>query len=332
MKYKVLGRTGVLVSELCFGTMTFGNEADEVEATRMFNRCREAGINFFDCANNYSEGRAEIILGKLIGNCRDEVFITSKVSQRVGKDVNALGSSRRHIMSAVEQSLSRLKTDRIDLYFIHHFDPLPAMEETLRALDDLVSQGKVLYLGVSNWAAWQIAKAQGIADKNGWARFECIEPMYNVVKRQAEVEILPLALSEKMGVIPYSPLGAGLLTGKYSKTAKPVSGRIVDKKQYGQRYSSPHYYEVAERFTEYARELGVKPATLAVSWVMAHPAVTAPIVGARNMAQLEDSLAAAEFRMEPEMLARIAAISVSPGNATDRLEEELDANFLLRNR
>lgn len=332
MKYKVLGNTGVLVSELCFGTMTFGNEANETEAALMFNRCRDAGINFFDCSNNYNDGRAEIILGKLIRDCRDEVFITSKVSQRVGKDINALGSSRRHIMLSIDQSLARLKTDRIDLYFIHHFDPLTPMDETLRALDDLVHQGKVLYLGVSNWAAWQIAKALGISENRGLARFECIEPMYNLVKRQAEVEILPLAQSEKLAVIPYSPLGAGLLTGKYSTTAKPATGRIVDKANYIHRYSNPRYYQIAEQITAYAQQLGVTPGTLAISWVMANPAVTAPIIGARNITQLEDSLAAVDFIMEPDILARITGLSDSPGNATDRSEEEADPKFKLRNR
>lgn len=331
MKYKVLGNTGVLVSELCFGTMTFGNETDETEAALMFNRCRDVGINFFDCSNNYNGGRAEIILGKLIGDCRDEVFITSKVSQRVGKDVNALGSSRRHIMLSIEQSLSRLKTDRIDLYFIHHFDPLTPIDETLRALDDLVHQGKVLYLGVSNWAAWQIAKALGISEKENLACFKCIEPMYNLLKRQVEVEILPLAQSEKLGVISYSPLGAGLLTGKYSNNTKLGTGRIVEKKQYSQRYSNPRYYEIAEQFTNYAQKLGVKPGTLAISWIMANPVITAPIIGARNVAQLNDSLAAINFHMEPQILDQITRFSDAPGNATDRLEEELDSTFKLRN-
>ena len=331
MKYKNLGRTGVMVSELCFGTMSFGSEADEAEATRMFNRCREAGINFFDCSNNYGGGRAEEILGKLISNCRDDVIITTKVSQRVGKDVNAMGSSRRHIMLAVEQSLSRLKTDRIDVYFIHYFDPFTTIDETLRALDDLVRQGKVLYLGVSNWAAWQIAKALGISEKNGLARFECVEPLYNLVKRQAEVEILPMAESEKLGVIAYNPLGAGLLAGKYLKNAKPLHGRIVEKEQYSQRYSNPIYYEIAERFVIFAHELGVNPVTLAVSWVMAHSAVTAPIIGARNAVQLEDSLAAADFQMEAGIFEQISKLSVSPGTATDRLEEELDSKYKFRN-
>lgn len=193
MKYKTLGRTGVLVSELCFGTMTFGKEADEAESARMFRRCLDVGINFFDCANVYSDGLAEKILGKLMSGCRDDLVITTKVAQLAGKDVNALGASRRHIMLEVDKSLARLNTDRIDLYFIHHFDPLTPMDESLRALDDLVRQGKVLSLGASNWAAWQIAKALGISGMLGLARFECIEPMYNLVKRQAEVEILPMA-------------------------------------------------------------------------------------------------------------------------------------------
>jgi len=331
VKYKVLGKTGVLVSELCYGTMSFGSDADEAEAARLFKRCREAGINFFDCSNNYSGGKAEELLGKFIANCRDEVVITTKVSQRVGSDVNDMGSSRRHIMLSVEQSLSRLQTDRIDLYFIHYFDPFTAMDETLRALDDLVRQGKVLYLGVSNWAAWQIAKALGISERAGLARFACIEPMYNLVKRQAEVEILPLAESEQLGVIAYNALGAGLLSGKYVQDSLPQSGRIVEKDLYNKRYSNPAYYEIAERFVNTAKELGVNPVTLAVSWVQSHPAITAPIIGARNVTQLEDSLAAAEFNMTPELREEISRLSVSPGTATDRLEEEIDQKYKFRN-
>ena len=330
MNYTILGKTGVLVSELCFGTMTFGSDADETESTRMFHRCRDVGINFFDCANNYSDGRAELILGKLIQGCRDEVVITTKVSQRVGKDVNALGSSRRHIMQAIEQSLTRLNTDRIDLYFIHHFDPLTPIDETLRALDDVVRQGKVLYLGVSNWAAWQIAKALGISEKNHLARFECIEPMYNLLKRQAEVEILPLARAEKLGVIPYSPLAAGLLSGKYMDAS--AKGRIVEKQQYTKRYSSLRYYEIAQNFAQYAQTLGMKPSTLALKWVMANPDITAPIIGARNLAQLEDSLDALKMNVEPEVLLHITNLSDTPATATDRLEETLDETFKLRNR
>ena len=330
MKYKTLGKTGVLVSQLCYGTMTFGNETDEREAGRIFTLCRESGVNFFDCANNYSNGRSEEILGSLISGCRDEVIITSKVSQRVGPDVNALGASRRHIMLSVEKSLTRLKTDRIDLYFIHHFDPFTPIDETLRALDDLVRQGKVLYLGVSNWAAWQIAKGLGISEKHGLARFECIQPMYNLVKRQAEVELLPLARSEELSVIPFNPLGGGILSGKYKPNGESVAGRIAEKDLYAKRYSVPAYYEIAQRFADYAAALGIHPVTLAVSWVQSHPAVTAPIIGARSVDQLKASLAAADYEMSPFIREEISRLSIHPGSATDRLEEELDEKYILR--
>ena len=331
MNYTVLGRTGVLVSELCFGTMSFGNEADENESARMFARCRDAGINFFDCANNYSNGRAEEILGQLIADCRDEVVITTKVTHRTGRDINAVGSSRRHIMIEIEKSLQRLGTDRIDLYFIHQFDDLTPIDETLRVLDDLVRQGKVLYIGASNWAAWQVAKALGISAKEGLARFECIEPMYNLVKRQAEVELFPLSLSENIGVIVYSPLAAGLLSGKFSGGHSPKTGRIVERDLYSKRYSDPTYHAIAERFYHYAKEKNINPVTLAVSWVKTHPAVTVPIIGARNVEQLTASLDAADLDLTPDMREEISRLSVQPANATDRLEENIDASFLLRN-
>src|SRR5262245_8927759 len=216
MHYKLLGNTGVNVSALCFGVMSFGGDADEATSAAMFGRCREAGINFFDCANVYAGGRSEQILGKLIADCRDEVVITSKFYGETGPDINARGGSRRHIRAAVEASLKRLNTDYIDVLFIHHFDDGTPLEETLRGFDDLVRAGKILYPAASNFAAWQVAKALGISARNGWARFECLQPMYNLTKRQAEVEILPMAQSEQLGVISYSPLGGGLLTGKYS--------------------------------------------------------------------------------------------------------------------
>ncbi len=321
MEYRILGQTGVKVSRLCFGTMSFGGDTGEETAAAMFHRCREAGINFFDCADVYAGGRSEEILGRLIKDCRDEVVITSKVGFAAGKDVNAQGLSRRHIMRAVEASLRRLNTDRLDLYFVHRFDPDTPMEETLRALDDLVHQGKVLYTGVSNWAAWQIATALGIAAREGLARFACIQPMYNLVKRQAEVEILPLAQAEGLGVITYSPLGGGLLSGKYGLGRKPEKGRLVENEMYVKRYGEPAYYEIAERFAAHAREHGLHPATLAVAWVMTHPAVTAPIIGARSLEQLDASLAAAEVVIAPEWRAEIAALSIEPPPATDRSEE-----------
>lgn len=321
MHYRVLGRTGVKVSALCFGTMSFGNEADESTAAALFKRCLDVGINFFDCANSYSRGRAEEILGKLAAGLRDELVLTTKVCSPMGSGVNDRGLSRRHILRQVEASLRRLGTDRVDLLFVHHYDHDTPMEETLRALDDLVQQGKVLYPAVSNWAAWQISKALTLADLRGLARFQCIQPMYNLTKRQAEVEILPLAAAEGVGVIPYSPLGGGLLTGKYTANVKPTQGRLVQNKMYERRYGDPMYFDIAERFTAYADEKGHHPATLAVAWVMSHPAVTAPIIGARNLAQLEPSLAGLQVAMTQAWRAEISALSYTPPPATDRSEE-----------
>jgi aryl-alcohol dehydrogenase-like predicted oxidoreductase len=302
--------------------MSFGGDADEATAAAMFHRCLDAGINFFDSANSYGHGRAEEILGKLIAGRRDELVITSKVCSPMGPGLNDRGLARRHIMRQIEGSLQRLGTDRLDLYFVHHFDPETPIEETLRALDDLVHQGKILYPAVSNWAAWQIAKALGISTRAGLARFECIQPMYSLAKRQAEVEILPLAQSEQIGVIPYSPLGGGLLTGKYTTNQKASDGRLVQNAMYNKRYGDQMYYEIAERFAAYARQRDMRPATLAVAWVMSHPAVTAPIIGARNVDQLADSLAAADVDMNPAWRREISELSYEPPPATDRSEEK----------
>jgi aryl-alcohol dehydrogenase-like predicted oxidoreductase len=319
MEYRLLGRTGVKVSQLCFGTMSFGDTSDENESARMFNRCRDVGINFFDCANGYAEGRSEEILGRLIADCRDDLVITTKVGFPHGSGVNNQGASRRHVQLQVEDSLKRLNTDRIDVYFIHRFDPDTPIEAVVRALDDLVRQGKILYPAVSNYSAWQIAKALGVSACGGLARFEVMQPMYNLVKRQAEVELLPLAQAEQIGVIPYSPLGGGLLTGKY--TATQGQGRIVENAMYAVRYGEALYHEIAGKFAAHASEKGYHPATLAVAWVMSHPAVTAPIIGARNLGQLEPSLAALDVNMTPEWRAEISALSYEPPPANDRLEE-----------
>ena len=224
-------------------------------------------------------------------------------------------------MQAVEGSLRRLGTDYIDLFFVHRFDEKTALEETLRALDDLVQQGKVLYLGASNFAAWQVAKALGISARQGWSRFACIQPMYNLVKRQAEVELLPMARSENLGVLPYSPLGAGLLTGKYGPGDRPPSGRLVDNEVYETRYGADWMYETAAAFTRLARRYGYPPPALAVAWAASHPAVTAPIIGARSVEQLEGSLKALEVDMTPELRREISALSPTPPPATDRNEE-----------
>jgi aryl-alcohol dehydrogenase-like predicted oxidoreductase len=330
MTYKFLGRTGVKVSAIAYGTMSFGGDADEAGSQALFEACRAAGVNLFDCADVYAGGRSEEILGRLVKGCRDEVLITSKAYFATSPDVNAMGASRRHIQLSVEASLRRLGTDRIDIYYVHRFDDRTALEETLRALDDLVHRGKVVYLGASNFAAWQVAKALGISAREGWAPFACLQPMYNLVKRQAESEILPMAQSEGLAVFPYSPLGGGLLSGKYGPGRRPEDGRLVASKIYATRYGEALNYEVAERFAAFARERGYHPASLAVAWVAAHPAVTAPLVGARNTAQLAPLLAAADIDMTPELRAEIAALSPEPPPATDRNEERTGLNFGIR--
>ncbi len=322
MKFRILGGTGVQVSCLCMGTISFGGEADEEASAAMFRLCREEGINFFDTADVYNGGRAEEILGRLISGCRDEIVLASKVFFPIPKNQTSGGLSRRHIMLAVEASLKRLGTDRLDLYFLHTFDPRTQMEETLRALEDLLHQGKILYPAVSNWAAWQIAKALGISEQQGWARFACIQPLYNLVKRQAEVEILPLAQNENLGVITYNCLGGGLLTGKYDTRSRPEHGRLVDNLLYTRRYAEPSNFETAERFTAHARKQGIPPAALALAWVMSHPAVTAPILGARTPEQLRVLFQAVNIPMNQEWRQEISSLSHEPPPVTDRSEEK----------
>jgi aryl-alcohol dehydrogenase-like predicted oxidoreductase len=323
-----LGSTGIRVSRLCFGTMSFGGDADEEMSGRLFHRCREAGINFFDCANMYQKGRAEEILGKLIAGCREELVITSKAYFPIGDDINARGASRRHLQYAVEASLRRLGTDRLDIYFIHRFDENTPLEETLRALDDLVRAGKIHYPAASNFAAWQVEKALGISLRHGWAPMACLQPMYNLGRRQAEVEILPMAEAEQLGVITYSPLGGGLLTGKYGTEKKPSAGRLMENPRYTARYSDPQEFALATRFADLARSHGFDPAALAVAWAGSHPAVTAPIIGARNTAQLESSLKAVDIPMTPELRETISALSPTPPLATDRSEERMSDTFV----
>lgn len=327
MEYTFLGKTGVKISQLCFGTMSFGGDADEAVSTAMFRRCRDQGINFFDCADVYQAGRAEEILGQLIQDCREEVVIATKVYFPMSKDINAVGASRYHIRNALEASLKRLQTDRIDIYYVHRFDDFTPLEETLGVLDSMVAQGKILYLGASNFAAWQVAKALGISDTRGWARFSCIQPMYNLVKRQAEVEILPQAQAEGLGVFPYSPLGGGLLTGKYGLQKKPDFGRLVENKMYITRYEAEWMYAAAEKFTELAEQRGLSPVTLAIAWVAAHPAVTAPIVGARSLDQLKDCIVSTAYPLSTELYSQIAALTPDPPPATDRNEEKTAQNF-----
>lgn len=315
MKTVRLGRTGARVSALCYGTMSFGGDADEAASSELYAACRDAGIDFFDCADVYAGGLSEEILGRLIKGHRDEVFITSKCGMGPIK-----GGSRRGVRLSCEASLRRLDVERIDLYFMHRWDAETPIEETLRALEDLRASGKVAYLGCSNYAAWQIARANGISAREGWASFDVIQPMYNLIKRQSEVEILPFAAAEDMAVVSYGPVAGGLLTNKYA--AAGASGRFSVNKEYQKRYDDGWIHEVAASFAAFAKEKGADPVTLAVAWAKAHPAVTTPIIGARSVEQLKAGLAAADFEMTPELHAEIAALSRTPPPATDRLEEQ----------
>ncbi len=296
MKFKALGRTGVQVSQLCSGTMAFGGDADEAASAAMFKTCRDAGINFFDTADQYSKGRSEEILGRLMRGSREELVIATKCFNPAGSDINAKGGSRRHI--------SRLTP----------------IEESMRALEDLVRAGKVLYPAVSNYAAWQTQQALGIQEARGWARLQAIQPMYSLVKRQAEVELLPMAAANGVSVLPYSPAGGGLLSGKYAD--KSAQGRLATNKMYTQRYGEPWMHEVAEKFAAFCKQKGFHPMSAAVAWVAAHPAVTAPIIGARSVEQLRASLDSVKIEMTPALYGAIAALSRTPPPATDRLEEQ----------
>jgi len=318
MKTKLLGRTGVSVSELCFGTMSFGGDADEATSAAMYKAVRDAGINFFDSANEYNKGKSEEILGRLAKGHRDDLVITTKCFNPIREDVNARGGSRRHIVQAVEASLKRLQTDRIDVLFMHRYDTATPIEETMRALEDLVRAGKVIYPAVSNWSAWQTQRAVDIQERNSWSRLQVIQPMYNLVKRQAEVELLPMAAANGIGCIPYSPAAAGLLSGKYFGQA---SGRLKTNKMYEARYGDQWMFEVAEKYVAFCKQKGLHPVSTAIAWVGTHPAVTAPIIGARNLEQLKDSLAAVDVKMTPELRAEIADLSRTPAPATDRSEE-----------
>lgn len=327
MQYRFLGQTGIRISQLGYGTMGFGDSCNLKMSRTLFNRCRDAGINHFDCADVYAGGRSEAILGELIEDCRDEIVLATKAYFPTGSDVNARGGSRFHLVRAVEASLRRLKTDRIDLFYLHRFDDSTDLASTLRALEDLVRQGKILHLAASNFAAWQVARALGHAERLGFEPICCIQPMYNLAKRAAEIELLPMAHAESLAVIPYGPLGGGLLSGKYGARVRPGSGRLVDNPMYTTRYQDPQNYEIAERFVALARAWGHHPATLAIAWVASHPAVTAPLIGARNLEQLAPLLAAADLELSHEQREQIASLAPEPPPATDRNEETSAHNY-----
>lgn len=323
MQYKTFGKTGLKVSALSFGTMTFGGEADATTSIALYKRCREEGINLFDSADYYNEGRAEEILGRLIQEERNELIVTSKVYFPTGSKINDRGLSRKHIIQSVEASLKRLKTDYLDVYFMHRFDDDTPLEESLRAMEDLVISGKVLYLGASNFAAWQIMKGIGISLKSDWSSFQVIQPMYNLLKRQAEVEILPMAQAENLAVISYNPLGGGVLTGKYSSQQLHSGTRLGDKPNYSIRYPLSSLQDVISQYTECAKKWGYSPAALAIAWVSTHPAITSPLLGARNLQQLEDCLQATKIEITPQQMQELSDLTPELPLATNHYSDEL---------
>jgi len=322
MQYKTLGDTGLLVSTLCLGTMTFHGAGfwkaigtqDQGQADELIQASIDAGINFFDTEDVYSEGESEKILGQSLKNlkiARKDVVIATKVFGRVGPGRNDVGASRGHILDAVEASLSRLQTDHIDLYQIHGNDAVTPVEETLRALDTLVQQGKVRYIGCSNWQAWKIAKALGISEFKGLAKFDTLQAYYSIAGRDLEREIVPLLEAEKTGLLVWSPLAGGILSGKFSReNQKPEGTRradfdfpLVDKER---------TWNILDVMTPIARAHDCSPARVALAWLLAKPVVTSVIIGAKRIEQLHDNLAAVDLKLTQDELEQLDAVSALP--------------------
>jgi aryl-alcohol dehydrogenase-like predicted oxidoreductase len=317
MRYNILGRTGLLVSELCLGAMTFGGKGfwevvgkqGQDTVNQVVGRSLDNGINFIDTADAYSEGESERLLGVALQGKRDDVVVATKVRLRMGKGVNNVGLSRGHIMQGVEASLKRLNTDYIDLYQIHGVDKLTPMDETLRALDDLVTQGKVRYIGCSNHSAWQMMKAQGISAQHGWARFESVQAYYTIASRDLEHEIIPMVEDQNMSVLVWSPLAGGLLSGKFSRETSdnPEGARRTT-------FDFPpvnreHAFNVVDVMREVAAEHGASVAQIALAWLLHQKAVTSVIIGAKTIEQLDDNLKAPDIRLSDDQMNRLNTVS-----------------------
>ena len=301
---------GTPLSPLCFGAMQFGGTADARASAEMYAACRDAGVTFFDTAHAYTGGESERLLGRLVAPEREAIVLATKAAY-VG------GASADNIQRSFDESRARLGLDMVDVLYLHRWDGDVPLEESFEALARLRDAGAIRYVGVSNYAAWQVMKAQSAAARFD-LRIAVLQPMYSLVKRQAEVELLPMAADQGIAVAPYSPLGGGLLTGKY---AEGGAGRLTTDERYRARYGVDWMHEAAEGLSRIAAEAGTHPATLAVAWAMRHPAVTAPIVSARSAAQLAPSLAATAYRLDDGTAARMEALVPAPPPATDRLEE-----------
>lgn len=320
MRYKTLGPTGVLVSEICLGTMTFGDGwgfggIDVASATALVTRVLDAGVNFIDTADMYSEGRSEEILGQALRGRRDRVVLASKAFGRMGPGPNDAGLSRYHLVRSCEASLRRLGTDRLDLYQIHGFDPLTPIEETLRALELLVSSGKVLSVGFCNLAAWQAARALGISQALGLTRFVSAQMYYSLVGRDVEHEVVPLCQAEGLALMTWSPLAGGFLTGKYRRDQEshPAGSRYATSK-FGEfpPVDKDRGHDVVDRLIELAVEHDTTPTTIALNWLLNRPAVTSVIIGVRHPEQLEANLAAANLELPAAALDELTTMTEPP--------------------
>jgi aryl-alcohol dehydrogenase-like predicted oxidoreductase len=327
MNYRLLGRTGLKVSELCLGTMTFGENffgiavVDQTSANTMVARALEVGVNFFDTADVYSYGQSEIVLGQALKDCgveRDQVIVATKVRSAMTEaatagtgDVNNVGLSRQHIFAGVEKSLRRLQTDYIDLYQVHGWDILTPVEETLRALDDLVRQGKVRYIGCSNWSARHLMKAICVSRANRWAEFVSLQAYYSLVGRDLEHELLPLCREEGLGLLPWSPLSGGFLSGKYRRDNPNPEGARRSGFQFPP-IDEARGFDAVEALDRIAKEKNVSVAQVALAWLLAQPGVTSIIVGANKMSQLEDNLKAADLRLTPAEIEILSATTAPP--------------------
>jgi aryl-alcohol dehydrogenase-like predicted oxidoreductase len=325
MKYNQFGRTGLFVSEICLGAMTFGGNADagfwkaigqlgQAEVDGIVARSLARGVNFFDTADVYSYGQSERLLGqsfKNLGVARKDVVIATKVFGEMGPRPNDRGASRGHIMDSVQGSLERLQTDHIDLYQIHGNDAATPIEETLRALDDLVSQGLVRYVGVSNWAAWKIARALGLSEAKGYARFETLQAYYSIAGRDVERELVPMLSEEKLGLMVWSPLAGGLLSGKFGPGAPTPEGARRTSFDFPPVETARAWACVAA-MREVAQAHGASVAQVALAWLLAKPHVMSVIIGAKSLAQLDDNLAATELALTGDELLRLDAVSALP--------------------
>lgn len=324
MRYKQLGRTGLFVSEICLGTMTFGEAGsgmwggiagvDQSDANAIVERSLAAGVNFFDTADVYSFGKSEELLGqafKDLGVRRQDVVIATKVFGMMGDKPNDRGASRGHIMDSVSQSLERMQTDHIDLYQIHGTDIVTPIEETLRALDDLARQGMVRYIGVSNWQAWKMAKALGISERLGLARFETVQAYYSIAGRDLEREVVPLIEEEKLGLMVWSPLAGGLLSGKYGPGA-PGNGEGRRANFNFPPVDEDRGWKCVAAMREIAEKHGASVATVALAWVLAKPFVMSVIIGAKLMEQLDQNLAATKLTLDADDIAKLDAVSELP--------------------